>query len=361
MRTSRPCFGIPSYTFAALGAVALFGTTAQAADLVPTALPPLPAETWTGFSVGVGGGVAFLDANVNAKASRDDEIREECLPFVDLTPQPPLPCSPAGTQIDLLSVKQSFTSNVDNLSDTGGFITVQGTYDYQFAPRWVVGAFVDADWSDLDAHARQTHKSSQNASSLTIAQDLLFGFAVGDQKTTVDAEVSADWSISVGGRMGWLANPSTLLYFLAAYTHQDLNDARVRISIADPIQVFGSSPNGEFHNNPTNFLIRLPDSLDGFSLGGGGEVKLGGPWTLKGEYRWTHLDGGSGRRASSSELQSVVVATGCTGSADGSPCTQLLDTHSSKSRASADLDDIDLHTVRAVLTYHFWTGGGYGG
>src|SRR5262245_50780307 len=77
MRTSRPCLGIiPSYTLAALGAVALFGTTAQAADLVPTALPPLTTETWTGFSVGVGGGVAFMNADLNSKVSRTNEVGE---------------------------------------------------------------------------------------------------------------------------------------------------------------------------------------------------------------------------------------------------------------------------------------------
>ena len=31
------------------------------------------------------------------------------------------------------------------------------------------------------------------------------------------------------------------------------------------------------------------------------------------------------------------------------------------SKASADLDNVDIQTVRAVLTYHFWSGGGYGG
>jgi hypothetical protein len=27
--------------------------------------------------------------------------------------------------------------------------------DYQFAPRWVVGGFVDADWSNVSGHAKQ--------------------------------------------------------------------------------------------------------------------------------------------------------------------------------------------------------------
>jgi hypothetical protein len=206
--------------------------------------PPPPIETWTGFSVGVGGGVAFLNADVNSKASRTDAVGE-CVggisqPEGSVTPDHFIdaPCDPTHVIIPLLDVAQSSTFNINDLSDTGGFFTVQAAYDYQFAPRWVAGAFVDADWSDLSAHAKQTHTFSQNTDSLGLAQDVTFLFGVGDQKTTIATKLSTDWSISVGGRIGWLANPRTLLYFLASYTHQDLSDARVRISIADPIKSF---------------------------------------------------------------------------------------------------------------------------
>ena len=149
--------------------------------------------------------------------------------FIDAPCGPPLPIVP-DVKRTLLDVTQSTTSNISDLSDTGGFFTVQGAYDYQFAPRWVAGAFVDADWSDLSAHARQTHISSPGSGPPV--QDVVALFSVGDQKTTIDTQLSTDWSISVGGRIGWLANPGTLLYFLAAYTHQDLSDARVKVSIA---------------------------------------------------------------------------------------------------------------------------------
>jgi opacity protein-like surface antigen len=103
---------------------------------------------------------------------------------------------------------------------------------------------------------------------------------------------------------------------------------------------------------PTNLLVKLPDSLDGFSLGGGGEVRLGGPWTLKGEYRWTHLDGGSGRASSTASELAFISQEVDVGH---------LAFHNVQNQASANLDDLDIHTVRAVLSYHFWTGGGYGG
>ena len=98
---------------------------------------PAPVETWTGFSVGVGGGVGFVSADVNAKASRTDGVG--CAPNT-------VGCTPG---VVLREVDQNYNSSLSDLGGTGGFFTVQGAYDYQFAPRWVVGAFVDADWSDV--------------------------------------------------------------------------------------------------------------------------------------------------------------------------------------------------------------------
>ena len=127
---------------ASLGASVLFATVAQAADIGPYA-SPTPVETWTGFSVGVGGGIGFLNSDVNAKASRTDGVG--CAAgSVDC---------PSGTV--LREIDQNYSSSFSDLGGTGGFFTVQGAYDYQFAPRWVVGAFVDADWSNVSGHAKQ--------------------------------------------------------------------------------------------------------------------------------------------------------------------------------------------------------------
>jgi len=131
-----------------------------------------------------------------------------------------------------------------------------------------------------------------------------------------------------------------------AYTHQELSNARVNVSVADPLGPL--SEIGLDINSPTSLVVKLPDSLDGFSLGGGGEVKIGGPWTLKLEYRWTHLEGSSGK-ASSNDNQCCV----------GFGPVGIFRTVNST--ASADLD-LDVQTVRGAVSYHFWSGGnGYGG
>jgi hypothetical protein len=119
---------------------------------------------------------------------------------------------------------------------------------------------------------------------------------------------------------------------------------RVNIHIDDPLGFLDKFPHVDV-GSPTNIALRLPDSLDGFTLDGGAEAKLGGPWSLKLEYRWTHLDGGS---ANASDNKSECIPFG----------RRFGIGRESDATASADLDT-DLQTVRGVLTYHF--GGAAGG
>ena len=234
---------------------------------------------------------------------------------------------------------------------------MQGAFDYQFAPRWVVGAFVDADWSNVSGHAKQA-----GGSYITFAcdnpgncEDQPVG-SFAPSNGTINTKVSTDWNISVGGRIGWLANQGTLLYLLAAYTHADLSDAQVKVSIPDPSDLVGvllGGPPGSspFPTSNTSLLVKLPDSLDGWSLGGGAEAKLGGPWTLKLEYRWTHLEGGSGRASAD--------ASQCCFEGRDTRDNQLFRNINSNASANFDADE---QTVRGALAYHFWSGGsGYGG
>jgi opacity protein-like surface antigen len=316
-----------------LGILALAAPAAHAADLGPPPPPP-PVETWTGFSIGVGGGIAILNADVNESASRDDQIGF-CHPKKKKGHGD---CDDHFKPFTTLS--QSSKSNFDDLSDEGFFGTLQLAYDKQFAPRWVLGGFVDADWdSDLEATSKQS-----SSSTLGLNLKFLHPSDIPSSTTTIDTKVGVDWTVSVGGRVGWLATPGTLLYFLAAYTHAELDNPQVNVHIDDPLGFLDKYPHVDV-GSPTNIVLRLPDSLDGFTLGGGAEAKLGGPWSLKLEYRWTHLDGGS---ANASDNKAECIPFG----------KHFGIGRESDATASADLDT-DLQTVRGVLTYHF--GGTAGG
>ena len=337
--------------------IAVLGTPAEAADAKPL------DQSWTGFSVAAGGGAALISPQINSSDSRTDKVgtcRSGTVEQEDFSVHLDnffdVPCDPPGSATPVLDLSEKASSRTD-FDEMGGFFTAQGAYDYQFAPRWVAGAFLDADWSSIRAHAKQAQTSAQKqttTSSVLLGETptLITSNAEGFvENTTIDALISTDWSVSVGGRLGWLATQGMLFYFLAGYTHAELDDARVKVSFADPLNGLGNA--NSFSNSPTGLLVRLPGSLDGFSLGGGAEAKLHGPWRLKFEYRWTHLAGGSGR-VSSADSQSVPTMELCE---LGQPaeCFALLDHRDIKSQASANFD-LDIQTVRAELVYHFWSG-----
>ncbi|MGA7325965.1 MAG: outer membrane beta-barrel protein [Rhodomicrobium sp.] len=122
---------------------------------------------------------------------------------------------------------------LNGVGGTGIFGTVELGYDRQFG-RIVAGIFFNYDFANLSSDLKSGGVES--------------------------AKLNDMWS--AGGRIGYLVNPDTLAYFLAAYTQASFD-------------------------MPASYRSITPD---GYSLGGGLETKLGGNWSLKGEYRFTVLN-----------------------------------------------------------------------
>ncbi len=195
---------------AAIAATVVMGGAAHAADMyaagsakdAPIAAPEV---SWTGFYIGVGAG--GLGVNNDVKAS--------------LTP--------------IYNYVNDPSVELDGLGAEGVFGTVQVGYDRQYG-NIVGGIFFDYDFADASSDLKL---NGQKIASITL-NDM--------------------WS--VGGRLGYLLNSSTLAYFLAAYTQANFD-----------------LPAGLKGNDPS-----------GYTLGGGLETKLGGNWFLRAEYRFTQLD-----------------------------------------------------------------------
>ena len=160
----------------ALTALAALTGTASAADLAarPYTKAPVvvaPVANWTGFwiSGGFGYGMAEYQHTENNVAA----------PFAQLGG----PATDAGGK---------------------GWLGKVGLgYDYQFMGNFVIGAFADADWSNISG---QYNVNTGNVPG---------GLVTGNQLT---GSYKNDWSWSAGGRVGYVALPGLLTYFNAGYT-----------------------------------------------------------------------------------------------------------------------------------------------
>jgi outer membrane immunogenic protein len=190
-------------------------------DMGDSAPAPIHLTNWTGFYIGAGVGGAMFSAS-DAEA------------YI-ITPAP---VTPSAQTIDFGS--QGFLG------------TVQAGYDFQFPlSRWVAGVFVDYDWVSAEAER-----------------------VLNPGAPSLRRKISLDDEWSVGGRLGYLFSPDTLVYGLAAYTSQSTTVTGV----------FSQDPNHQF-----------TQSMDGggWSLGGGVETHLQDNLSLKFEYRFTQSDQGN--------------------------------------------------------------------
>ena len=244
------------------GAVAaLFMTSNAVADGMPrraTMVAPTPPPTpiWTGFYIGVGVGGAF--------ATHDHSADLDGLRLFD-----------------------------HDRGDARFFGTVTVGYDQLFSSRWVAGVFLDYDFGNRDSDSR---------------------FPLLGDLTDVHLSHEHGHAWSIGGRLGFLSSPTTLLYVSIGWTQVSF-DGDLSFSF-----------DGTQHSR--SFDI----DRDGMFLGAGIETQLGwlsSNWSLRAEYRFTRHD---------DDQRSFTFDDG----ACGELCRRLEFDH-----------DIDVHSVRVVLSYKF--------
>jgi outer membrane immunogenic protein len=191
--------------------------TAGAADLPVKAPPPLPVVTytWTGCYIGAGGGYGMWNQDT----------------FFETDP-------------GHLAITQTTTQG-----GRGWFGTGQFGCDYQVAPNWVFGAFVDGDFGSIRA----------NVSPVPLL-------------AATERERNA-WA--VGGRIGYLPYSNLLTFVSGGWTQARFDEIDYSLNLAPaPFALPAFSP---------------AHTYNGWFIGGGYEYRL--PWwqnlTWKTEYRFS--------------------------------------------------------------------------
>lgn len=230
----------------ALTAIAAFTGSALAADMAPRpyvkAPPPVPAVSWTGCWISGGGGYGI---------SRTDRDSRDVV-------------------TGALTV-QNGTSGSDGWLATAGV-----GCDYQFSGRWVVGAFADGTWSDINGD---------------------HSWRVFGPGAAFVGEAKQDWSWAAGARVGYLVTPSFLTYFNAGYTQAHYE----AYNLFETTATFGATG------------LQVPgQTFDGFFIGSGFEYQLDflPGLFVKSEGRAAWYDRGDSRLTCASVGTRCAVATG---------------------------------------------------
>ena len=158
----------------ALTAIAAFSAPALAADMAAKApmraAPVAYAPSWTGCYVG--GGLGYGMYNVES-----DEV---------------------------VAATGAFSRAQGTSGGRGYFGNVQAGCDYQFGGNWVVGAFGDYSFMNVN------------------------GDHIGVPVTTGVGNLKQDSAWAVGGRIGYLVTPSFLSYFSGGWTEDEIQSSQLQ-------------------------------------------------------------------------------------------------------------------------------------
>jgi len=275
-RTEQDLHMLKTLVVGAAASLALM-TSNAVADGMPRRAAKAPGvvccePNWTGFYIGVGIGGAFTTHEHSAKfiEEKKDYYGE--------------------TVVDVFKLW-----DVDG-GRSHAFGTVTVGYDHQFRGHWVAGLFADYDFGNGKSHSR-----------LGLIEDADFH---------VSHEHNRAWSI--GGRLGFLSSPSTLLFLSTGWT---------QVSVDRDVS---------FWFDGTQHRHSFDKERDGWFIGAGIETQLG--WlhsglSLRGEYRFTRLD---------DDHRKLTLG-------EGYECA-----YSCMVAQRLEFDhDIDVHSVRVVLAYKF--------
>lgn len=235
-----------------LGGIALAAMTAGsalAADVTTPVYkaPPaavVSAPSWTGFYIGAGLGFRSNDTRVDVTSYKTNV---------------------GGSSFDIFAVGCTLGFSCalgEPFNGTAFRFSPYIGYNWQIAPRWVVG--IEADWGI----GNQTTTLQGNRYP---APSVIFGGAPDS------FAVKTTWDASVRARAGFLVDPAVLFYATGgpAWLHVESTSNCSTAAFGSCSPAFG----------PT--VITDSTTKFGFTVGGGIEAMLWPNWVARGEYRYS--------------------------------------------------------------------------
>jgi outer membrane immunogenic protein len=208
----------------ALTALAAFTGSAIAADMAPryakAPAPVVPVYNWTGFWISGGFGYGLAQYQHSA---------------YNLAP-------PVANGLQV--------STGQDASGKGWLGKVGIGYDYQFMGNFVLGAFADADWSNIEGQ--------YSINTIGVPGGLIAA-------SNLTGQLKNDYSWAVGARIGYVALPGLLTYFNAGYTQAHfegtsfLNTNNPVAPLATGISLGSHTRSGWFLGGGTEYAVsQLP-------------------------------------------------------------------------------------------------------
>jgi outer membrane immunogenic protein len=308
-----------------IAALALLSAPAFAADLParkapPVLPPPPPPPMWTGFYVGLNAGGTW----------GNDYGQRISVGAVSADPNWGLVGAFPGVQAQYLGA-YAFAASPSGANNTrGGFIGGgQIGYNYQFAGQFVAG--VEADIQGIASNNNNGgYTSSFVLPAPTFAPPFL-GPHAGSEFITgfTSARGNLNYLGTVRGRIGWLVNPTLLVYGTGGFAY-----GGVTLNSTTALVPNGSSP---WVNAQTAAFggVNYSNTQVGWTAGGGLEWMFWPNWSAKVEYLYYKL-------ASVNQNFAIV-------SADPTPAAgTALAVFAGQARAQ-----VAGNIVRAGVNYHF--------
>lgn len=241
----------------------------------------MPSVTsWSGVYVGAGVGIR---ANQTTATVEKATTQEQGLP-----PDNPIPGC-------LCFLGSGYDTTAARVSPYIG-------YNWQFDSKWMIGLEGDFGFAD----AQSTHSGSYLPGSA------LFGSSNGLNDSY---SIRTKWDASVRARLGYVVNPSFMAYVTGGAAWMSVEETSrcdtALQAFPSPAPGFGASEMGSCApglRTPAN--ITQSTVKPGFTIGGGGEMKLGSNWIARAEYRYS--DFGTARFTDSRSCAGSATVDGST-------------------------------------------------